>query len=695
MTQEEKLKLVREWYNDQNATQEEKHHLLKLVSELEKNDDEKIKNELIDFIKRIDFIPEKSEKLINWIKKQCVDISSFPEEQRRYMEKYINLDKATLVKLLAERDGNINEILNCENNEISALEVWKDMRLEVYQQASNNRHEPNCSDDSTKMFSLTDIDEIFEKVVEKQCNHNEQIFWEKCNHCEYFDGYDVCLHKKNFGSVTDESKENCKNSNFFIEKHIEPKFKVGDFIKHDTANIIRKVVSINNDGSYDVVNIKSNIEIKLFTPEQNFHLWSIKDAKDGDVLVTSEDEYPFIFKKLDESHTEGYIAYCGIDSLGDFVDSISLCWGNVETKPATKEQTDFLFQKMKEAGYGWDSEKKELKKLEQDQSKQMFKVGDWIVNKQGEIARINQVGTRRYYIEFTNGYKTDPMPCFVDEKFHLWTIRDVKDGDTLVVGDEDGEGVAICGKDDAVGNNNLYCVYDDENGFIINVKIAKECLLHPANKEQRDTLFARMKESGYLWDVEKKELRRIEDGPSHKEMMIKWNGDNLKEVLDFTGKCKNFDNWFASFADYEKYVHDHNNIFKLFNEDGSHYEVPIGSWIVKTPDGYNVAYARAAYRQNSAWSEKYIADVFEKTGLAKIAREQANDRLTCALQDVLLELSKSTPTSDDWVEDYWQHHKVNNPSSYDGGDEIQFDHDGFLRFCQTYFHKEWDFEKIA
>ena len=46
----------------------------------------------------------------------------------------------------------------------SAQEIWKDMRLEVYQQASGNRHEPNYSDDSTKMFSLTDIDEIIEKM---------------------------------------------------------------------------------------------------------------------------------------------------------------------------------------------------------------------------------------------------------------------------------------------------------------------------------------------------------------------------------------------------------------------------------------------------------------------------------------------------------------------------------------------------
>lgn len=31
-----------------------------------------------------------------------------------------------------------------------------------------------------------------------------------------------------------------------------------------------------------------------------------------------------------------------------------------EVYPATKEQRDLLFQKMKEVGYEWDSEKKEL-----------------------------------------------------------------------------------------------------------------------------------------------------------------------------------------------------------------------------------------------------------------------------------------------------------------------------------------------
>ena len=70
--------------------------------------------------------------------------------------------------------------------------------------------------------------------------------------------------------------------------------------------------------------------------------------------------------------------------------------------------------------------------------------------------------------------------------------------------------------------------------------------------------------------------------------MIQWTGNNLKEVIDFTGKSPRFGEWFKSWEEYENYVHTHNDILKLFCEDGSHYEVPVGAWIVKTPDGYNL-----------------------------------------------------------------------------------------------------------
>lgn len=70
--------------------------------------------------------------------------------------------------------------------------------------------------------------------------------------------------------------------------------------------------------------------------------------------------------------------------------------------------------------------------------------------------------------------------------------------------------------------------------------------------------------------------------------MIQWTGHNLKEVIDFTGKSPKFGEWFKSWDELESYVHSHGNILKLFSDDGSHFEVPVGAWIVKTPDGYNV-----------------------------------------------------------------------------------------------------------
>ena len=90
----------------------------------------------------------------------------------------------------------------------------------------------------------------------------------------------------------------------------------------------------------------------------------------------------------------------------------------------------------------------------------------------------------------------------------------------------------------------------------------------------------------------------LEKEGEQKPCMVQWKGDNLKEVISFTGKDKNFGKWFKSFEEYEKYVHEHNDIFKLFNENGSHYEIPVGAWIVKTPDGYNIA-SNAVLKQKS------------------------------------------------------------------------------------------------
>lgn len=95
--------------------------LKEIFPELKENDDEdeRTRVSLLKYLKDSfnfdgEIIYPEVSNWISWLEEQTIDISSFPEEQRKYMEKYVNLDKTTLVKLLAERDENIDEVLNCE-----------------------------------------------------------------------------------------------------------------------------------------------------------------------------------------------------------------------------------------------------------------------------------------------------------------------------------------------------------------------------------------------------------------------------------------------------------------------------------------------------------------------------------------------------------------------------------------------------
>ena len=67
------------------------------------------------------------------------------------------------------------------------------------------------------------------------------------------------------------------------------------------------------------------------------------------------------------------------------------------------------------------------------------------------------------------------------------------------------------------GNIDSYFRYNSEDGFGINIPSVLSGKLDditPATKEQRDLLFQKMKEAGYEWDAEKKELRKIEQKPA-------------------------------------------------------------------------------------------------------------------------------------------------------------------------------------
>ena len=123
-----------------------------------------------------------------------------------------------------------------------------------------------------------------------------------------------------------------------------------------------------------------------------FRPWTIQDAKDGDVLIDKSNgrECPFIFKETKPSNIKtdvlnplSVLGYCGIGGAGFTKGS---GWGDTANciyYPATKEQRDQLEKAITEAGYEWDADKKELKKIEQQDVNIQINPSEYINNMGG------------------------------------------------------------------------------------------------------------------------------------------------------------------------------------------------------------------------------------------------------------------------------------------------------------------------
>ena len=286
------------------------------------------------------------------------------------------------------------------------MNVWKDMRLEVYLQASGNRHEPNYSDDTTKMFSLNDIDEIIEKMSEQNPIISNNALREGITHfgitqyqidnwlkkyvdVETQDEFQYWKPSKEQLEALDYAYNSCPDTergNYYegvlrtlidelyklqpkqgkpkpVDK-AQPKFKVGDWITNSIETV--QITGYDIDYGYQV-DYKGKLQHRdTDIIEKEYHLWAIQDAKDGDVLVAEIDEelndFIYIFKEYNKNL--GFWSHCYLDAYTNkFHEGIYHNNLNVGV-PATKEQRDMFFQKMHEAGYEWDFEVKELNKIE-------------------------------------------------------------------------------------------------------------------------------------------------------------------------------------------------------------------------------------------------------------------------------------------------------------------------------------------
>lgn len=235
--------------------------------------------------------------------------------------------------------------------------------------------------------------------------------------------YYVCNH---IGKFSSEVVSFLEQSNYeLIEQKptdkVEPKFKVGDWIIN-SEGMLRQILSVDKTGyQTDYGWLTHDIY------DNTYHLWTIQDAKDGDVLYECNEKKPFIFKELKTKHIGDIASYC--DIFNGIFNPNEDDWTTLDIVPVTKEQRDILFQKMKEAGYEWDGEKKELRKIEQkptDKVVPKFKVGDVIRLKGGAAEyTIRSVTSTTYY---TDGWSYDIEGCEEDyelvEQKSTWSEED-------------------------------------------------------------------------------------------------------------------------------------------------------------------------------------------------------------------------------------------------------------------------------
>ena len=341
----------------------------------------------------------------------------------------------------------------------------------------------------------------------------------------------IALHNKRFKCSTNDNCSKLLNKDKTLNNL--PKFKVGDWLcaneLNNYANLIEVIgiVDIFGKERYTVSrDYDSNLDLVEFDfIEKYYHLWSIQDAKAGDVLMSRA---PFIYGKQ--------CSYGGLNWFnGKFVKASNYMFTDSPVHPATKEQRDLLFTKMHEAGYEWDENKLELKKVEPK-----FKIGDWITN--GRYARLI-VGINSDWPLYMFKDGTSKRIKDIDKKYHLWTIQDAKDSDILAF--KDGTSGVLIYKDN-LGNLGVlsHCRIIRDKFVDIEESGWGETLLSPATKEQRDLLFQKMREAGYEWDAEKKELKKIEKQAEKSKTKLKFkvgdrvtNGENTYTIHYIAADC--------------------------------------------------------------------------------------------------------------------------------------------------------------
>lgn len=180
-----------------------------------------------------------------------------------------------------------------------------------------------------------------------------------------------------------------------IEEVEVTKFNVGDWVFAMDCTGYPLLITAITPHCYELQINEYKTEMYQTSLDIFYRLWTIKDAKPGDVLITEDDKRPFIFKEF-LGHAPS--AYCGIDTTDSIYVGTDGPWTRTTVRPATSNEKDMLFKKMEEEGYKWDAESLTVSKVQKRwRDDERVQIDGYFMNGVSQIVSRSGYNTCCYY----------------------------------------------------------------------------------------------------------------------------------------------------------------------------------------------------------------------------------------------------------------------------------------------------------
>ena len=300
-------------------------------------------------------IDDEAKEMIAWLKEQR-DKDKLIQELGEYKVKYT---QEVLGKHLNDISHKDDESLEKQGEQKSqrmisaeAKEALFDFKDEIQQEDSAPKTEPSFLFKvkyDGKEYNVRDI--VGDARLDLYDETNPECFI-------YIDLDDCEIIRGGYGIKENGSQYPTKSATFSEQESddkVESKFKVNDWVvrkdgeKFGNGCKFAQITNIDKE--------KYWFDSGTWLEKEEIRLWTIEDAKDGDIVVDGYGNIGIFEKRWGINwHT-----YCYLENESRFI-SVGGSHGSF-CSLATKEQRNLFFQKMAEAGYEWDVENKKLNEL--------------------------------------------------------------------------------------------------------------------------------------------------------------------------------------------------------------------------------------------------------------------------------------------------------------------------------------------